>query len=252
MIRAFAVCHSRSLMSSRLSCSFLPLATPILILLRIFPIQGQGHHGVAIAVDAAEQGIQLASVQQQFTGTRRIAHHMRRSHVKRGDGGAKQVGFTVTERHVAVAEVGFACTQRFNFPPQRQARLELFFNEVFETRALVLGNGGGTGFVCFFFVIVRSLYWMLQRKKSFPVQHLRNFFAFWCPHPLADFCLPPDKWYYLYVLCLTGNDMPQISRSALVPFSAEQMYQLVNDVHSYPDFSAAAPAAGCLTLPQTR
>ncbi|MBP0999118.1 type II toxin-antitoxin system RatA family toxin [Serratia fonticola] len=30
--------------------------------------------------------------------------------------------------------------------------------------------------------------------------------------------------------------MPQISRSVLVPFSAEQMYQLVNDVHSYPDF----------------
>ncbi len=30
--------------------------------------------------------------------------------------------------------------------------------------------------------------------------------------------------------------MPHVSRSALVPFSAEQMYQLVNDVHSYPDF----------------
>lgn len=30
--------------------------------------------------------------------------------------------------------------------------------------------------------------------------------------------------------------MPQISRSALVPFSAEQMFQLVNDVDSYPDF----------------
>jgi ribosome-associated toxin RatA of RatAB toxin-antitoxin module len=30
--------------------------------------------------------------------------------------------------------------------------------------------------------------------------------------------------------------MPQISRSALVPFSAEQMYQLVNDVNSYPEF----------------
>ncbi len=30
--------------------------------------------------------------------------------------------------------------------------------------------------------------------------------------------------------------MPQISRSALVPYSAEQMYQLVNDVHSYPEF----------------
>ncbi|MEC5318289.1 type II toxin-antitoxin system RatA family toxin [Brenneria populi subsp. brevivirga] len=30
--------------------------------------------------------------------------------------------------------------------------------------------------------------------------------------------------------------MPKISRSALVPFSAEQMYQLVNDVSSYPAF----------------
>ncbi|EEP94646.1 hypothetical protein yaldo0001_24660 [Yersinia aldovae ATCC 35236] len=50
------------------------------------------------------------------------------------------------------------------------------------------------------------------------------------------FCLALDKWYYLRVLCLTGNVMPQISRSALVPFSVEQMYQLVNDVRSYPEF----------------
>lgn len=30
--------------------------------------------------------------------------------------------------------------------------------------------------------------------------------------------------------------MPQISRTALVPYSAEQMFQLVNDVKSYPQF----------------
>ncbi|PHM55115.1 MULTISPECIES: type II toxin-antitoxin system RatA family toxin [Xenorhabdus] len=30
--------------------------------------------------------------------------------------------------------------------------------------------------------------------------------------------------------------MPQINRSALVPYSVEQMYKLVNDVKSYPDF----------------
>ena len=30
--------------------------------------------------------------------------------------------------------------------------------------------------------------------------------------------------------------MPQISRTALVPYSAEQMYTLVNDVNAYPDF----------------
>lgn len=30
--------------------------------------------------------------------------------------------------------------------------------------------------------------------------------------------------------------MPQINRSALVLFSVEQMYQLINDIDSYPDF----------------
>jgi len=30
--------------------------------------------------------------------------------------------------------------------------------------------------------------------------------------------------------------MPQVTRSALVPFSAEQMFTLVNDVASYPNF----------------
>lgn len=35
---------------------------------------------------------------------------------------------------------------------------------------------------------------------------------------------------------MIGTNMPQISRSALVPYSAEQMYQLVNDVVSYPEF----------------
>ncbi len=41
----------------------------------------------------------------------------------------------------------------------------------------------------------------------------------------------------LFVCCVTmENAMPQISRTALVPYSAEQMYQLVNDVQSYPEF----------------
>lgn len=33
-----------------------------------------------------------------------------------------------------------------------------------------------------------------------------------------------------------GETMPQISRSALVPFSAQKMFELVNDVESYPAF----------------
>lgn len=42
--------------------------------------------------------------------------------------------------------------------------------------------------------------------------------------------------------------MPQISRSALVPFSAAQMYQLVNDVYSYPDFLPGCTGSRVITV----
>src|SRR5476649_2819764 len=35
---------------------------------------------------------------------------------------------------------------------------------------------------------------------------------------------------------MTGILMPHINRSALVPYSAEQMFALVNDIHAYPEF----------------
>lgn len=40
----------------------------------------------------------------------------------------------------------------------------------------------------------------------------------------------------LFLIYLVRMVMPQISRSALVPYSAEKMYNLVNDVDSYPQF----------------
>ncbi len=41
--------------------------------------------------------------------------------------------------------------------------------------------------------------------------------------------------------------MPRITRSALVPFSAEQMYALVNDVESYPSFVPGCAATRILS-----
>ena len=40
--------------------------------------------------------------------------------------------------------------------------------------------------------------------------------------------------------------MKSIERSAIVPFSVEQMYELVNDVESYPDFVKGCQAATIL------
>lgn len=45
-----------------------------------------------------------------------------------------------------------------------------------------------------------------------------------------------------------GEAMPQISRSALVPFSAQQMFNLVNDVESYPMFLPAVRAVKSLKV----
>ena len=57
----------------------------------------------------------------------------------------------------------------------------------------------------------------------------------------------------LFVGCVTmENAMPQISRTALVPFSAEQMYQLVNDVKSYPDFLPGCTGSRVLELGPTQ
>ncbi|HBU5025330.1 TPA: type II toxin-antitoxin system RatA family toxin [Klebsiella pneumoniae] len=57
----------------------------------------------------------------------------------------------------------------------------------------------------------------------------------------------------LFALCLNVEPaMPQISRTALVPFSAEQMYQLVNDVKSYPDFLPGCSGSRVLELGPTQ
>ncbi|HBW7815497.1 TPA: type II toxin-antitoxin system RatA family toxin [Klebsiella pneumoniae] len=57
----------------------------------------------------------------------------------------------------------------------------------------------------------------------------------------------------LFALCLNVEPaMPQISRTALVPFSAEQMYQLVNDVKSYSDFLPGCTGSRVLELGPTQ
>ncbi len=44
--------------------------------------------------------------------------------------------------------------------------------------------------------------------------------------------------------------MPQISRSALVPFSAQQMFDLVNDIEHYPKFMSGCKSARVVSRSQ--
>jgi len=45
--------------------------------------------------------------------------------------------------------------------------------------------------------------------------------------------------------------MPRINRSALVPFSAPQMFELVNDIERYPEFMAGCKSARVVSRTDT-
>ena len=76
---------------------------------------------------------------------------MRGGHSHWRDVSAKQKCLSVTQKDVAVADIGFSCTQGFNLPAlQGKSRFELFFDKVFVTGALVKRDGRLTRFMCFF------------------------------------------------------------------------------------------------------
>lgn len=51
-----------------------------------------------------------------------------------------------------------------------------------------------------------------------------------------------------FAIRLNNPIMPTINQSALVPYSAEQMYQLVNDYERYPEFLSGCVGAKTLSL----
>ncbi len=114
----------------------------------LFPVEGEGNDGVALAGDQALELVEFTAAQQQFAGPGRVAHHMAGGRLQWQEAGAEQVGLTIAEDDIGFADVGLARPQRFDFPPlQGQTRLDLLFDEVFVARASVECNGVGPGFV---------------------------------------------------------------------------------------------------------
>ena len=127
-----------------MSCCFLPLATPIFTLHQaFFPVQRQGDDGVTFAVNAAVQRVEFALVEQQLTGARRVADIVGGSHGHGRKVGAEQEGLAILQDDIAIADVGFACTQRFDLPAlQGETSLVFIFDKVLVTGALIQRNGG--------------------------------------------------------------------------------------------------------------
>ena len=127
---------------SRLSCSFLPRASAISTLARPFlvEIELERHDGHALALDRADQPVDLALVQQQFARPLRRMIEAARLQIFRNVGidqpdlAAARVGIGFCDRRLAGA-------QRFHLAAgEHDAGLECLADLVVEARLAVVGD----------------------------------------------------------------------------------------------------------------
>src|SRR5690606_27082924 len=109
------------------------------------------HQRVALALDGADEAVQLAAVQEQLARARRVGIDVRRGGGQRCDVRAEQPGLAVPQVNVALGELRPPGTQAFHLPAfQGEAGLEGPLDEIIVPRLAVdrdearrLRRGGG-------------------------------------------------------------------------------------------------------------
>ena len=119
--------HSRSLIVARLSYCFLPLASPRSSLIRpLAVVQVERHQRVAGALDLADEAVDLAAVQQELAGARRIGRHVRRRRDERRDVRADEDDLAVLDDDVGFLDLRAPGADRLHLPAvERDARLRI-------------------------------------------------------------------------------------------------------------------------------
>src|SRR3546814_6820125 len=139
------------------------------------PVQRRGHAGVAVALDAANQLVDLAPVQQQLAGAAVVGDDVAGGGDQRRDLGAEQEQLAAAHNRVALGDVGAAGADRLQLPAlQRETGLETLLEVVLVARALVQRHGAAA--VCLILVGFRS-----EEHTSELQSLMRNSYA--------DFCL---------------------------------------------------------------
>src|SRR5690606_37594936 len=105
-------------------------------------VQRGRYQGVALALDLADELVDLAPVQQQLAGAHGIGGHVAGGRDQRGDLGAEQEQLAVADHRVGLADVGAAGADGLQLPAlQRKAGLEAVLQVVLMARALVQRDG---------------------------------------------------------------------------------------------------------------
>lgn len=112
------------------------------------PVEGHGDEGVALALDGADERVDLFPVQQHFARAAVVGHHVGGGADERRDRGADQEDFALDDHGVAVAEIDAAGAQRLHFPAlQFKAGFEALVDVVLVACAFVQRNGTARVFV---------------------------------------------------------------------------------------------------------
>src|SRR5690606_39725476 len=106
------------------------------------PVQRGGDEGVAVALDAADEGVDLAAVQQQLAGATVVGDDMGGGRDQRRDLRAEQEQLAAADDRVALGDVGAPGADRLQLPAlQRQAGLQALLQVVLVARTLVQRHG---------------------------------------------------------------------------------------------------------------
>src|SRR6185437_528508 len=172
---------------------------------------------IAGALDLADQTVDLLAMHQQSARARRIGMHVRRSGRERGDMRADQHQPAVLDDDVRLLEMRASATNRLHLPAfERNPGLEAFLDKIVVKRLAVFDNA----------------HWshthFCGRRRCARASRRSTARAFYAGRACTRGLRARRRCDNALMRCVT--------KSVLVPYSAAQMFELVDHVELYPQF----------------
>ena len=180
-----------------------------------FPVNRQGHQRIALPLDRSGQVSDLTPVQQQLSIAHRVGVNTG-GIVQRREVCTGQEQFTSPDNDVAFLELCTPFSQAFDFPSlKRDSRFEFFLDKIIVPGLAIAGDGRAISFG------------LLGHYRSL----IEELLVIWSCRCAAILSLPHD-----YDTIGTSLGVKTVTRSLILPYSAEEMYDLVADITHYQDF----------------
>ena len=106
------------------------------------PVEGKRYQGVTCALHSADQSVDFATIEQKLSGAGRVGPGVRGSRVQRGEVGAKQEQFPVSDDDIRLLQLCATGTQALYLPTlERDSGLEVILDMVIVPCFPVAGDG---------------------------------------------------------------------------------------------------------------